>query len=382
MENGHLSLVSVSDDAPGLATQGFSTFGSGKISFATEAGDGVGPGVGTCASASEYCATVDATNNTGRLMDNVFVELTKYVTLTPAGAKVSLLTDAEAALSNAFKSVFAAGTQAAGYGSFTVGQMKPLEMKWNLAAGSPVATNFVFQARVLASFRRRDYNDNGVVHPDTTLGPIDACTMTGHTTQLTNSDDGEATVALPFPFTLYDTTCDQAVIGANGYLLPFLTGSATPTVGASSFANVNMPGTAGPPAGFYLFWDDLKTTATGVCTALTGSKPARLFYVTWHANISTNQPTRPATFSSEAVTFSIRMQETADQFSVSYSLPTGGAGVTNFTRGIGATIGERHLLNGVAGGVKYSFNAMPTFLPADPAQYPSRFTKTGIDFNP
>src|SRR5882724_4168479 len=91
-ENGSMTLSDVSSDEQGVGVkpQGFSNFTSGLVSFTTEAGDGVG--TGTC-SGTQYCGTTDATNATGRLMDNVIVEVTSYVagSVTPAGAVVKLM---------------------------------------------------------------------------------------------------------------------------------------------------------------------------------------------------------------------------------------------------------------------------------------------------
>lgn len=371
MQNGTLALgsLSTSDSGVGVTPQGFGTFGSGTVSFNTQPGDGVN--TGSC-TATEYCGTVDTTNDTGRLMDNLFVEITGYNGVTPAGAAVAWA-GAPTTATAPYLSVFANATpETASYGNFAIGQTKSLEWKFNLNAGSTPATDFYFDAEVYASFRRT--SPSGAVQ--TKQSGINACAVAGATTYLTASDDAEANFLLPFPYTLYDLTYDRAVVGSNGYLLFYKTGSSAP----SSLGNNTNLGPAVVP-GYYVFWDDLAYDAgDGVCVAVAGTKPNRSFIVTWkNAKISTSQPAK-GTWSTEKVRYSLILTENTDRYIFVYDLPSGG--ITDFTRGIGATTGVRATRNGGNIAYQYTLNRLSPYIPAAAASYGGRIVGTMFEINP
>lgn len=372
LRDGGLELREVPNNELAVSSQNFGEFTSGLVSFNTLAGDGVG--TGTC-TANQYCGTVTAQNGTGVLMDNMWVEITD-LTATPAGAQVTWAGPA-VSLSDTYKSLFVNTTspQAANYGNFTVNQTKSLEWKFNINAGSVNATNFDFTALVYASFRYTAMSGTFLKK----RAAVNACSISGSVNYLQGSDDSETDIALPFPFTLYDITYDRAVIGSNGYFLPYRTGGAVPTAAGPNQST----GTAGLAVGLYVFWDDLAFDAgNGLCAATSGAKPNRTFTLTWNnAKINAAQPAK-GTWTTERVTYSLLINESSDVVTFAYNLPTGGAGITNLTRGISATTGTRVIRNGSAIGANNSFNALSAYIPANSADYGSRIVKTGTPSNP
>lgn len=372
--NGKLTLSTTPTEEPGVAPQGFGEFGGGTVSFDTPS-DGIG--TGSC-TASQYCGQVEATNLTGRLMDNMFVEITQY-TYMPPGLSVTWA-GPPFSISNAYANVFlnSSNIEAASYGDFAIGQTKNVEWKWDLS-GIPSA-DFWFDAAVYASFRRTNqstFTSKG--QPN-----VDACAG-GAPTFHDGADDAETNFELPFPFTLRDITYDRGVVGSNGYLLLYRTGDTVPTAGPNSGRDNKSMMTTGVAPGLYLFWDDLAfDTGSGVCASVTGTKPNRTYTLTWrNAKINLNQSTK-TTWSTQRITYSVLIRETTDQIQFSYNLPTGS--VSNFTRGQSADVGLRFVTNGVAGGLpsysSTSGGALPSFIPLSSADYNSRFIYTQRDANP
>lgn len=370
--DGRVTLRELPSSEIGLAPQGFGEFTSGKVAFSTLDGDGVG--TGTCTS-TQYCGNVQAVNNTGVLMDNMWVEITE-MTATPAGAQVTWGGPAFT-LSDAYRNFFvnSSNVQAGSYGNFVAGQAKTIEWKFNINAGSVQADNFDFKAPVYASFRRAA--QSGSLQKKRPV--LNACNISGSVNHLIGVDDQEEALVLPFPFTLYDVTYDRAVIGSNGYVLLYRTGSATPT---APVTNASMTALA-TPVGLYPFWDDLAFDAgDGVCVATSGTKPNRQFTVTWrNAKINTNQPSK-GSWSTERTTYGLQLQETNDLVTFIYNLPTGGAGITALTRGSSATTGSRVIRNGNPIGADNSLNAPSAYIPATAVDYSARLVKTSTPINP
>ncbi len=359
--NGHVSfgpVEPIANTAPGVKTQGFGPFTQSLISFDTDAGDGVG--TGTC-TASQYCATVSLTNNTGRAMQNVFTEVTDYVGIEPANATVSWAGPAFTR-SSAYASAFvnSGNVAAADYGDFTSGQTTSREFKFDIGT----ATNFYFHIAVYATFPRSSFNGS-YYYP---TPAVDGCATTPNTV-LTVADDVEVAYALPFAVTLQDLTYDRVVVGSNGYLLFYTTGGTAPTVNpAGDNQNIAQPNF---PIGFYPFWDDLAYPDGGaVCAAVTGSTPNRQLAITWsNAAIASSQPGK-STFSAERITYSATIQENNDGFAFVYNLPVGG--VTSLTRGSSATIGLTDVNRGASQAFQFGLNN-PSVPPASPSSYPFTF---------
>jgi len=371
VQDGHLTITSVervSSDGPSLKPQGFGTFTQSLISFDTAPGDGVG--TGTC-TATQYCATVSMTNGTGLAMSNAFVEISDYFDVLPAGSPISWA-GTPFTKSGAYASVFvnSGSVSAADYGTFTSGQTKTLEFKFNVGT----ATNFEFHIKIYGTFSRTAASASITKKLSPT---VDACTIAGHSSLLTGTDDAETNFELPFPFTLYDLTYDRAVVGSNGYVLLYSTGG-TPRTLTQNNTSISV---LGFPQGFYVFWDDLKFDAgDGVCTATTGTTPNRTFTITWsNARIATSQPAK-TTWSTQQVTYSLTLKELTDNYSYIYNLPTGG--FTDTTRSITGTTGVYVVRGGKEFANTFSFNSLSTYIPGVTTDYPERFSGTQVPFNP
>jgi hypothetical protein len=87
-------------------------------------------------------------------------------------------------------------------------------------------------------------------------------------------DDASLQVPLPFPFTFYGVTYNQAYVTTNGYL-NFLAGH-------SFFSNRSIPRIDLPNGAIYAFWDDLYVDdIASVLTEVRGSAPKRKFVIEW-----------------------------------------------------------------------------------------------------
>ena len=373
--NGHASFdesKSTLTGRPGLTTQGFGTFTLNKIAFDTAAGDGVGVAIAGC-SPTRYCALVSVTNNTGVALQSLFVEITDYFAIAPAGSAPSWA-GTPFTRSAAYKSVFVngAGTvEAADFGDFAAGETKVVPFIFEIDG----ATTFDFHVTEYATFPRNTISGSGISN-DTSFN---ACATPGNTL-VTDVDDQEVPVALPFPHTFVDRTYDRAVISSNGYMLFYATGDAQPTISAGNNNTDILPGWLTP--GIYPFWDDLAydTGVGAVCTQTIGATPNRRYIISWSsAKIANNQPTIPKTFAAETVTYSVVLDENTDEFRMLYTLPSGG--VTSLTRGGSATIQFTYYRGGGLEHQVYGYNG-PSLPPADPNSYPYSFQGTQFDHNP
>lgn len=371
---GRFSLQSTKPvaGAPGVTPQGFSEFDPAAVSFNTTS---AGLGTGSC-TASQYCAQVEATNLADRLMDNMFVEITQYTSLPPDTTVTWAGTPFTA--SNAYGNFFvnSGAIEAADYGDFAVGQTKSLEWKWNIESEGPPSADFSFDSAVYASFRRSQQAT--LLQKAQTA--VDACVATGGVPTYHNgADDAESNFELPFPYTLRDVTYDRAVVGSNGYLIFYETGTTAPTAGANFGRTNQSMAAASTVPGYYVFWDDLAfDSGDGVCASVSGTKPNRTFTLTWHnAKINAAQPSK-GTWSTERITYSLLLQERVDTATYAYNLPTGGP--TLLTRGSSATAGVRALLNGALTGTNIFFNnGANGIISAWPADYTARYLiKQGV----
>jgi hypothetical protein len=87
-------------------------------------------------------------------------------------------------------------------------------------------------------------------------------------------DDRFLEVALPFPFTFYETVYNRAYVSTNGYL-NFIAGN-------TAYANATLPTAAAPNGAIYAFWDDLYVDlSASVRTELLGTAPHRQFVIEW-----------------------------------------------------------------------------------------------------
>jgi hypothetical protein len=107
---------------------------------------------------------------------------------------------------------------------------------------------------------------------------IDACAVSGVTPVLTNTDDGTAALTIPFPFQFYAYNGTSAWVSSNG------------VVGIGSTATTSLSGTCPLPTSatsgypynaIFAFWEDLRTSASGICAATVGTAPNREYVITW-----------------------------------------------------------------------------------------------------
>jgi hypothetical protein len=96
-------------------------------------------------------------------------------------------------------------------------------------------------------------------------------------------DDASLRLPLPFPFTFYGVTYNQAYVATNGYLnfLDFMGG-------ASYYSNRPIPDRRVPNGAIYAFWDDLYVDdKASMFTEVRGTAPKRMFVIEWR-NVTFN----------------------------------------------------------------------------------------------
>src|SRR5205814_5617011 len=129
------------------------------------------------------------------------------------------------------------------------------------------------------------------------------------TTDIGNhGDDTVVTVALPFPYTLYDQTFTFIHLSSNG--------SAQFTTTDTTFTNVCLPWT-GHDYTIFPYWDDLYlvNSGFGIFTSISGTAPNRIFNVEWRAQYFPGTGT---------ANFELRLYEGQTRFDVIYGTVTNG----------------------------------------------------------
>jgi hypothetical protein len=161
-------------------------------------------------------------------------------------------------------------------------------------------------------------------------------------TPLNLTDDGEANIVLPFPFTAFGVTSTDLRIGNNGAAVLgtltgdiFTTNAALPT-SSGAFAN-------GP--GIIPFWDDLDDETGNVYWEVQGTAPNRMVIVEWY-----DRPHFPGP-GLGSVTFEIILYEGTNEIKFQYAdVDFGDPAINN---GASATVGLNE--NGTSA-IQYSFN--------------------------
>lgn len=106
-------------------------------------------------------------------------------------------------------------------------------------------------------------------------------------TALNTTDDGNAVVTSPFPFSFYGAPSTQFCVGNNGVLV------AGPTC-AVAFGNTALPGIFGGAA-MAVFWDDFFNVTGNVYWQVQGVSPNRKLIIEWdraHYELGDESPTR------------------------------------------------------------------------------------------
>jgi hypothetical protein len=190
--------------------------------------------------------------------------------------------------------------------------------------------------------QRRGCGERAYAWKNALFAMRDACTMREAIMgrMLVNVDEKEellpTTPGMPFPFWFYGEPVTQLWVGDNGYIG---LGNAKPnalqmTVGASrSLGERGFPG-----RGALAFWDDLRTSAAGVCYAVSGEFPDRILWITWKDACFANEP-QCGTPAAGTLTFGIALEETTDRIYFGYRTMVATMGNADRANGAGATIG-------------------------------------------
>ena len=134
--------------------------------------------------------------------------------------------------------------------------------------------------------------------------------MPGTTDIGNHGDDTVTTVALPFPFTLYDQTFTSINLSSNG--------NAQFTTTDTAFTNQCLPWT-GHNYTIFPYWDDLYlvNSGFGIFTSVSGTAPNRIFNIEWRAQYFPG---------SGSAGFELRLYEgQSNRFDVIYGAVSGGA---------------------------------------------------------
>src|SRR5947199_5440627 len=129
-------------------------------------------------------------------------------------------------------------------------------------------------------------------------------------------DDCTTTVALPFPYTLYDQSYNTINLSSNG--------NAQFTTLDAAFSNLCLPWTTHNYA-ILPHWDDLYTlnAGYGIFTSISGTAPNRIFNIEWRTQYYPGTGT---------ANFELRLYENQQRFDVIYSTLTNGN--TSATAGV------------------------------------------------
>ena len=140
--------------------------------------------------------------------------------------------------------------------------------------------------------------------------------MPGTTDIGNHGDDTVTTVALPFPFTLYDQSFTSINLSSNGNA-QFMTTDAT-------FTNQCLPWAAHNYT-IFPYWDDLYlvNSRSGIFTSISGTAPNRIFNIEWRAQYFPGSGT---------ASFELRLYEGQSRFDVIYG--TVDNGNTSATAGV------------------------------------------------
>ncbi len=144
-------------------------------------------------------------------------------------------------------------------------------------------------------------------------------------------DDCTTRVPLPFTFTFYGTSYDEARVSSNGNL-QFVSNTST-------FTNTELPNTGSIEA-IFPYFDDLMTNTSGhgVFVTTEGTAPNRVFVIEWRTSYFG---------SSDEAFFEVQLEETTDDIYVVYG-PTRDNGASA-TAGIQQAYGATNFL-------QYSYN--------------------------
>ena len=157
--------------------------------------------------------------------------------------------------------------------------------------------------------------------------------MPGTTDIGNHGDDTVTTIALPFPFTLYDQSFTSINLSSNG--------NAQFTTTDTTFTNLCLPWLTHNYT-IYPYWDDLYlvNSGFGIFTSISGTAPNRIFNIEWRAQYFPG---------SGSANFELRLYEGQTRFDIIYGTLTNGN--TSATAGVqkNDTVFTQYFCNGVGG---------------------------------
>ena len=157
-------------------------------------------------------------------------------------------------------------------------------------------------------------------------------------TPLSLTDDSEANIVSPFPFTFFGATSTDLRVGNNGGILFGV------TTGDLGLSNIALPAATGLPAPAILpFWDDMDDETGNVYWEVQGTAPNRTLIVEWY--------NRPHFNGIGAVSYEVILYETSNAVELRYLDTDFGDATLN--AGLSATSG---LQQNTTTAVQYSFN--------------------------
>lgn len=144
-------------------------------------------------------------------------------------------------------------------------------------------------------------------------------------TALALTDDGEANITLPFPFTFYGVTSSNLRVGNNGGI------RFDATTGDVAITNAPLPNAAHPLT-MFPFWDDFDQELGDVYWEVQGTAPNRVAIVEWY-----NRPHFPGSATADTATFQVLLYEGTNEIRYQYLDVDFGDPALNF--GASATVG-------------------------------------------
>jgi hypothetical protein len=171
---------------------------------------------------------------------------------------------------------------------------------------------------------------------DTMFEVRDACSVPQHVTVLRDKDELEQEAVMPFPFSIYGVPQGHLWIGTNGYI------GFGETAPMALVSDIGQPRSLGEPTfatrAALPFWDDLRTGLEGVCMAVDGMAPDRIFYVTWKDACFASASSCGAPEQGD-LTFTVALEETTDRMYVGYQHMSATLANADRAKGLTATIG-------------------------------------------
>ncbi|MBX3059499.1 MAG: proprotein convertase P-domain-containing protein [Anaerolineae bacterium] len=175
------------------------------------------------------------------------------------------------------------------------------------------------------------------VYDDQALFSYIPITTTG--TPLNLTDDGEANITLPFPFTFYGVTSSDLRVGNNGGI------RFNATTGDVGITNAALPNAAHPLT-IFPFWDDLDEEQGNVYWEVQGTAPNRVAIIEWY-----QRPHFPGSAAAPTITFQVLLFEGSNEIKFQYLDVDFDDPATSF--GASATVG---LNKDATTALQYSFN--------------------------